>query len=70
MATVEQMVAADVLVRQANVQYEALRRAWYAAFHADDIARMDRLDVIRLRALARFQRRFDAYKVLVYGEAR
>jgi hypothetical protein len=63
------MVAAMRLVTQADATYSTLRRAWYAAFHADDTVRMDRLDGIRLRALARLERRNEAYRVLVYGGA-
>ena len=68
MAPIAQVEAAARLMTEADRLCTALRMAWGDALDAGNYARMERIYVLRLRAIQRLNRRMDTYRVLVYGE--
>ena len=68
MATIEQMVAANTLVRQAAALCERLRAAHLDSATGDNSARYNRLYAVRRKAIERCNRRAENYTAIVYGK--
>lgn len=68
MATLDEMLAAMRLVSQAERLDNRLRVAWLDALR-DEAPEAARLKTVRRKVLNRIDRRRNAYRTLVYGEA-